>query len=95
MSRPKMLDSLEIELTRVRRMAEQAANSLLLYLIDMAIPQSQRRNIKLDPVRTTAQNPMFSQWSAILPKTMIEAAAVRPLYFVLQLAIWQCFMSFL
>ena len=33
-----MLDRLEIELTRVRRMAERADdNVLLLYLIDMAI----------------------------------------------------------
>ncbi len=32
-----MLDLIEIELTRVRRMAEQENNGFLLYLIDMAI----------------------------------------------------------
>ncbi len=38
-----MLDLLEIELTRVRRMAERADdNVLLLYLIDMAILEANR-----------------------------------------------------
>ncbi len=32
-----MLDLIEIELTRVRRMAEQENDGFLLYLIDMAI----------------------------------------------------------
>ena len=32
-----MLDLIEIELTRVRRMAEQTDDGFLLYLIDMAI----------------------------------------------------------
>ncbi len=38
-----MLDLLEIELTRVRRMAERVDNNiLLLYLIDMAILEANR-----------------------------------------------------
>ncbi len=38
-----MLDLIEIELTRVRRMAEQADDGFLLYLIDMAIIQADAR----------------------------------------------------
>ena len=38
-----MLDLIEIELTRVRRMAEQADDGFLLYLIDMAIIQANAR----------------------------------------------------
>ncbi len=38
-----MLDLIEIELTRVRRMAEQADDSFPLYLIDMAIIQADAR----------------------------------------------------
>ncbi len=38
-----MLDIIEIELTRVRRMAEQADDSFLLYLIDMAVIQANAR----------------------------------------------------
>ena len=38
-----MLDLIETELTRVRRMAEQAEDSFLLYLIDMAIIQANAR----------------------------------------------------
>ena len=33
----KMFELVEIELTRVRRMAEQTSDDLLLYMIDMAI----------------------------------------------------------
>ncbi len=32
-----MIERVELELTRVRRMAEQASDSMLVYLIDMAI----------------------------------------------------------
>ncbi len=35
-----MFDLIEIELTRVRRMAEHSSDDLLLYLIDMAIIQA-------------------------------------------------------
>ena len=38
-----MLDLIEIELTRVRRMAEQADDKFLLYLIDIAIMEANRR----------------------------------------------------
>ena len=38
-----MLDLIEIELTRVRRMAEHADDGFLLYLIDMAILEANRR----------------------------------------------------
>jgi hypothetical protein len=37
-----MFELIERELTRVRRMAEQADNELLLYLIDMAIIEANR-----------------------------------------------------
>ncbi len=35
-----MLDLIEMDLTRVRRMAEQTNDGFLLYLIDMAILQA-------------------------------------------------------
>ena len=38
-----MLDLIEIELTRVRRMAEHADDGFLLYLLDMAILEANRR----------------------------------------------------
>ncbi len=38
-----MLDLIEIELTRVRRMAEQAGDEFLLYLIDMAVIEAHAR----------------------------------------------------
>jgi hypothetical protein len=38
-----MLDLIEIELTRVRRMAEQAGDDFLLYLIDMAVIEAHAR----------------------------------------------------
>jgi hypothetical protein len=38
-----MLDLIEIELTRVRRMAEQTDDRFLLYLLDMAILEANRR----------------------------------------------------
>ena len=38
-----MLDLIEIELTRVRRMAEHANDGFLLYLLDMAILEANRR----------------------------------------------------
>ena len=38
-----MLDLIEIELMRVRRMAEQADDKFLLYLIDIAIMEANRR----------------------------------------------------
>ena len=37
-----MLDQIEIELTIIRRMAQDAGDSFLLYLIDMAILQANR-----------------------------------------------------
>ncbi len=39
-----MLDLIEIELTRVRRMAEHADDAFLLYLIDMAILEANRQS---------------------------------------------------
>jgi hypothetical protein len=38
-----MLDLIEIELKRIRKMAEQADNRFLVYLIDMAILEAGRR----------------------------------------------------
>jgi hypothetical protein len=38
-----MLDLIEIELTRIRRMAEQTNDRFLLYLLDMAILEANRR----------------------------------------------------
>jgi hypothetical protein len=38
-----MLDLIEIELTRIRRMAEQTSDRFLLYLLDMAILEANRR----------------------------------------------------
>ena len=38
-----MLDLIEIELTRVRKMAEHADDAFLLYLLDMAILEANRR----------------------------------------------------
>jgi hypothetical protein len=38
-----MLDLIEIELTRVRRMAEHADDGFLLYLLDMAILEANSR----------------------------------------------------
>jgi hypothetical protein len=38
-----MFDLLEIELTRVRRMADQADDGFLAYLIDLAILQANKR----------------------------------------------------
>jgi hypothetical protein len=38
-----MLDLIEIELIRVRRMAEQAGDGLLLYFIDIAIIEANRK----------------------------------------------------
>jgi hypothetical protein len=46
-----MLDLIEIELTRVRRMAEHADDGFLLYLLDMAILEASRR------ARSIAENP--------------------------------------
>lgn len=45
-----MLDLIEIELTRIRRMAEHASDDLLLYFIDIAIIEANRkaRSIKDD-----------------------------------------------
>lgn len=43
MSGSQMLDLIEIELTRVRRMAEHADDGFLLYLLDMAILEANRR----------------------------------------------------
>jgi hypothetical protein len=39
----QMLDLIEIELTRVRRMAEHADDGFLLYLLDMAILEANSR----------------------------------------------------
>jgi hypothetical protein len=39
-----MLDLIEIELTRIRRMAEHAGDGFLLYLLDMAILEANRRS---------------------------------------------------
>ena len=44
-----MIDLIEIELTRVRRMAEHADdNNFLLYLLDMAILEANRRARSLE-----------------------------------------------
>jgi len=47
-----VFDLLEIELTRVRRMAEQTGDDLLLYLIDLAIIAA---NAKARSMRTAPE----------------------------------------
>jgi len=49
-----MLDLIEIELTRVRRMAEHADDGFLLYLLDMAILEANRRARSIAENRATA-----------------------------------------
>jgi hypothetical protein len=49
-----MLDLIEIELTRVRRMAEHADDGFLLYLIDMAILEANRRSRSIGESRDGA-----------------------------------------
>ncbi len=52
-----MLGLIEIELIRVRRMAERADdNVLLLYLIDMAILEASRAARSSDKIRAKASN---------------------------------------
>lgn len=66
-----MLDLIEIELTQIRRMAEQAADSFLLYLIDMAILEAKHnarhskdvlerpnvQSLKRDPAQDEERDP--------------------------------------
>ena len=54
-----MLDLIEIELTRVRRMAEHAGDSLLLYFIDIAIIEANRkaRSVRQDPDEFATKHP--------------------------------------
>lgn len=51
-----MLDLIEIELTRVRRMAEQTDDRFLLYLIDMAILEANRRARSIAEGHRDAEN---------------------------------------
>jgi hypothetical protein len=51
-----MLDLIEIELTRVRRMAEHADDGFLLYLLDMAILEANSRARSKGEGRVIADN---------------------------------------
>lgn len=51
-----MLDLIEIELTRVRRMAEHANDDFLLYLLDMAILEANRRARSIAGSRASAES---------------------------------------
>ena len=52
-----MFELIEIDLTRVRRMAEQVDNELLLYLIDMAIIEANRKKrSEIDSSKATEDN---------------------------------------
>jgi hypothetical protein len=52
-----MFELIEIELTRVRRMAEQADNELLLYLIDMTIVEANREKLSgIDSPKATKKD---------------------------------------
>lgn len=51
-----MLDLIEIELTRIRRMAEQTDDRFLLYLLDMAILEANRRARSIAEGHGSAQN---------------------------------------
>lgn len=51
-----MLDLIEIELTRVRRMAEHADDDFLLYLLDMAILEANRRARSIDGSGASAES---------------------------------------
>ena len=73
-----MLDLIEVELTRVRKMAEHAGDEFLLYLIDMAIieanakARSRRESPELaHPVALTRDDCGFS------PRTTPEFQVVH------------------
>ncbi len=68
-----MLDLIEIELTRVRRMAEHAEDSFLLYLLDMAILQANRRSRSLreSQVSDTGQMNLSEGDSNQLPNNLM------------------------
>jgi hypothetical protein len=55
-----MFDLIEMDLTRVRRMAEQTDNGFLLYLIDMAIVQA---NSKARAVADTGETHVHGERS--------------------------------
>lgn len=61
-----MIDLIEIELTRVRRMAEHTNDTFLLYLLDMAILEANRRS------RSRGEGPDHMD----LPAMAAEASAV-------------------
>ena len=54
----RMLELIEIELTKVRRMAEQAGNGLLLSLIDMAILEANAQACAHDNPEIPVAGPM-------------------------------------
>lgn len=53
-----MLNRIEIELTRIRRMAQGADDTFLVYLIDMAILEA-NRSARSKKVVSTAANSEF------------------------------------
>jgi hypothetical protein len=71
-----MFELLEIELTRVRKMAEQAGDAFLLYLIDIAIIEAhaQARTTAESPETALAPSPVDLGFA---PKTASELEVVR------------------
>ncbi len=63
-----MFDLIEIELTRVRRMAERAGDAFLLYLIDLAvIDANAKARAGNDNFATPLAKPEFSQETMARP----------------------------
>lgn len=61
-----MIDLIEIELTRVRRMAEHTNDGFLLYLLDMAILEANRRSrSRSEGLDDLAVPPMVPESSAV------------------------------
>ncbi len=78
-----MLELIEIELTRVRKMAEQAGDDFLLYLIDLAIieanAKARSRRERTERERTETVDPVVLTGNehAISPKAAPNVQAAR------------------
>jgi hypothetical protein len=74
-----MLDLIEIELKRIRRMAEEADNKFLMYVIDMAILEASRAariNAMANPAYSAESDSSLAFTSTAAPRyTTIELRA--------------------
>ena len=62
----RMLELIEVELTKVRRMAEQAGNGLLLSLLDMAILEANAQACAVaGPTEHENQVPDWELWQQL------------------------------